>query len=97
MQAATTHIKNKEKNIEELKNRRDELKSLYVEDSSGVTINMGSDGMEILISHSVERSDLGLSGLLAELEGGELDVISIVSTRVKERFIHKIQVEVNSD
>lgn len=93
-----------EKNIEELKGRRNKLKSLLSssggkdESSNGrgnVAVNIVSDGMEILISHSIERSDdFELSQVLAELQRSELDVIHIVSSRTNERYVHKIQVEV---
>ncbi|KAL1555036.1 transcription factor bHLH36-like [Salvia divinorum] len=103
IQEATSHIKTMEKNIEELKGHRNKLKSLSSssggkeESSNGrndVTINIVSDGMEILISHSIERSgDFELSRLLAELQRSELDVIHIVSSKINERFVHKIQVK----
>ncbi|KAG6413923.1 hypothetical protein SASPL_126638 [Salvia splendens] len=103
IQEATSHIKKMEKNIEELKGRRNKLKSLSSsscgkdESSNGrdnVTVNIVSDGMEILISHSIERSDdFELSQVLAEIQRSELDVIHIVSSRINERFVHKIQVK----
>ncbi|XP_057786284.1 transcription factor bHLH36-like isoform X1 [Salvia miltiorrhiza] len=96
IQEAASHIKKMEKKIEELKIRRNKLNG-DVETSNGiynnVIINIVADGMEIIISHSSERSDLGLSRVLAELQWREFDVISSVSTRMKDRFVHKIQVE----
>ncbi|KAG6411300.1 hypothetical protein SASPL_129380 [Salvia splendens] len=100
IQEATSHIKKMEKNIEELKGRRNKLKSTSSggkdESSNGgdVTVDIVSDGVEILISHSIERSDdFELSQVLAELQRSELDVIHIFSSRINERFVHKIQVK----
>ncbi|KAH6804678.1 hypothetical protein C2S51_032925 [Perilla frutescens var. frutescens] len=108
MQEAASHIKKMEKKIEELKNRRDELKrnrwfnssSNDVDEisSNSVTVNTVTDGMEILIKSSY----LGLSRVLGELQkirdddddDDEMDVVSIVSTRlINGIFLHKIHVQ----
>lgn len=102
---AESHIKKMEKNNEELKKGRDKLKSWFEYSSSSssssnvdeissnsVTVNkIGTDGMEILI----KTEDLELSRVLAELQNidDELDVVTIVSTRINGRFLHKIQVQ----
>lgn len=95
------HIKQMEKNIERLRIRRDKLKkSLGLSNpktptsSSAaddcVTVNLDSDGVEILIS----TPDLRLSRLHAVLAQRQLDVVSCVSTSSMGIFFHKIKIEV---
>ncbi|XP_047938118.1 transcription factor bHLH36-like isoform X1 [Salvia hispanica] len=93
VQAATSHIIRMEKNIQELEIRRNKLKIWLNKSSVDVDVKIVSDGiMEILISNSI-ADNLGLSRVLAELRRNELDVVSSVSTRTKDRFVHKIQAE----
>lgn len=98
MQEAASQIKKMENNIEELKTRSDKLmRRSWGGDGAGddyVTVNLAADGVEILISRSIKASDVGLSRVFAELQRLELDVVSSVSTRMNERFVHKIHVEV---
>ena len=94
VQAATSHIIRMEKKIRELEIRRNKLKSWANKSTDDVDVNMVSDGIiEILVSNSVD-DNLGLSRVFAELQRNELDVVSSVSTRTKDRFVHKIQAEV---
>lgn len=107
IEEATDYIKHMQKNIEELRIRRDKLKKIcklsgkQVSTSNStvsqdfpnrVTVNVVFDGLEILIASS---SELGLSRALTELLERELNVVSCVSTKAKGSFLHKIQAEVN--
>lgn len=60
-----------------------------------VKINLFTDGLEILISSSLEREGFSLSRVLKDLVGRELNVINCVSTRGDRCFLHKIQIEVH--
>ncbi|KAK6125940.1 hypothetical protein DH2020_040329 [Rehmannia glutinosa] len=108
MHEAVSYIQHMEKKIEELRIHRDKMKKLLpnlsgtkIASSNGtdnnlcncVTVNPVQYGVEILISSSIKSPELGLSRVLAELLDGELNVVSCVSTRPKERFLHKIQAE----
>lgn len=68
--------------------------SSSVSDSSRcVKVHLCSNGMEILISISINKSSL-LSKVLTDLLRRGFDVISCVSTRADKCVLHKIQIEV---
>ncbi|KAI3458234.1 hypothetical protein Pfo_014897 [Paulownia fortunei] len=108
---AVSYIKHMQTKIEEMQMRRDKLKKLsnlpgaavYAEDpnpnisdsSNCVKVNLCRDGMEILISSSINEESFPLSKVLADLLGRGLNVVSCISTRVDEWSLHKIQIEVN--
>ncbi|KAK6155793.1 hypothetical protein DH2020_010041 [Rehmannia glutinosa] len=106
---AVNYIQQMRKKIEELRIRRDKMKNSLpnlsgtkIASSNGtdnnlcncVTVNPVQYGVEILISNSIKSSDLGLSRVLAELLDRELNVVTCVSTRTKEKILHKIEAEV---
>ncbi|KAK6155792.1 hypothetical protein DH2020_010040 [Rehmannia glutinosa] len=109
MHEAVSYIQHMEKKIEELRVRRDKMKKLSpslsgtkIASSNDVDYNLSNYvtvnpvqqyGLEILISSSIKSSDLGLSRVLTELLDRELNVVSCVSTRTNDRFLHKIQAE----
>ncbi|KAG8381422.1 hypothetical protein BUALT_Bualt06G0120400 [Buddleja alternifolia] len=104
LQGAVNYIKHKQNHIEKLKIRRDELKKLTnvsateIGSSNGsdklpcnsVMVNLDQNGVEILVDSS---DQFRLSRVLQELMVRELNVVSFVSTKVKERVLHKIQAE----
>ncbi|KAK6118042.1 hypothetical protein DH2020_048207 [Rehmannia glutinosa] len=109
MQEAVNYIQQMQKKFEELRIRRDKMKNSLpnlsgtkIASSNGtdnnlcncVTVNPVQYGVEILITNSIKSSDLGLSRVLAELLDRELNVVTCVSTRTKEKILHKIEAEV---
>ncbi|KAI3995014.1 hypothetical protein MKX01_009563 [Papaver californicum] len=110
MNEATKYIKNLQKMIEEMKDKRDGLNRLSVNNSRPISviprgINSFSkpdfvmvrpcvSGLEVVISS--DGLLLPLSRLLRVLlEDGVLTVLSCVSTRVNEKSLHTIQIEVS--
>ncbi|EPS68093.1 hypothetical protein M569_06680, partial [Genlisea aurea] len=99
---AVNYIKNTEKRIEELCRRRDNLKRLRTsaeqqqsvrKDTAApftVNVNNSGAGIEAVICCG---SGVPLSGILIELVGAGLSVVSSVSTRIDEKFIHVLQAE----
>ncbi|KAL0304185.1 UNVERIFIED_CONTAM: Transcription factor [Sesamum radiatum] len=108
---AVNYIKHMQKKLDEMKMKRDKLKNLSnssgpnvdAEDrgpstttsSNCLKVNLCWDGVEILISSSLNEGDFPLSKVLADLLRRGLDVISCISTRVDGQFLHKIQIQVN--
>lgn len=109
MQQVVNYITHKQKSIEDLRIRRDELKKISKLSAKNHVSNIGSQDclsncvkvkvvceeglLEILITS--RRAELGLSRVMAELLEMELDVVSCVSTRATDgMFLHKIQSEV---
>ncbi|WMV26041.1 hypothetical protein MTR67_019426 [Solanum verrucosum] len=95
MQEAVNYIKNLENNIKELEIKRKKLEDLALCSSKEdkhfgdyVTINLCDCGVEILINEKVP-----LSRVLEELVKRQLNVVNCVSTKVDERFLHRIQLE----
>ncbi|KAL0304189.1 UNVERIFIED_CONTAM: Transcription factor [Sesamum radiatum] len=108
MQEAVNYIQHMQKNVQELRSRRDKLKKLPNLSSTklaavsnggdnlpkcSVTVDVIRDGVEILISSSMKNSEFRLSRVLAELLERKLNVVSCVSTKAKEGFLYKIQAE----
>lgn len=96
MQQAVNHIKNLENNIKELEIKRKKLEDLVLCSSKEdkhfgdyVKINLCDCGVEILINERIP-----LSRVLEELVKRQLNVVSCVSTKVDERLLHRIQIEV---
>ncbi|KAK4431568.1 Transcription factor [Sesamum alatum] len=90
MQEAMSYIQHMQKNVQELRIRRDKLKKLpnlsgaKAAVSNGgdglpncsVTVNPINDGLEILISSSMKNSEFRVSRILAELSERQLNVAS---------------------
>ncbi|RZC57581.1 hypothetical protein C5167_004881 [Papaver somniferum] len=111
MNEATKYIKNLQKVIVEMKDKRDELNRLSINNISKpisviprglnsfshpdfVTVRPCVSGLEVVISS--DGLLLPLSRVLRVLlEDGLLTVVSCVSTRVNEKSLHTIQIEVS--
>ncbi|XP_010536508.1 PREDICTED: transcription factor bHLH126 [Tarenaya hassleriana] len=109
---AVNFIRDAQKRVKELSARRDELRrvmgsSHHESDpdqagSSGsgpasVMVQPCVSGIEVAVSSAVTGPEaLPLSRVLQVLYAHGLDVISSLTTRVNERLMHTIQVEVNS-
>lgn len=101
MKEAVSYTKQLEKNVKELGTRRDELKGQSTSSSRTQTgssnlpchvkVNPDKDGIEILINTG---STFELSHVMIELLARELDVVSCVSTKSDDRFLHKILAQV---
>lgn len=92
MQEAVNYIKHLENNIKELEIKRKELEDLALcssKEDKYLAINPSDCGVEILIKESIS-----LSRVLEELVKRQLNVVSCVSTKVGERLLHRIQLEV---
>ncbi|KAK4436343.1 Transcription factor [Sesamum alatum] len=102
-QEAANYIKDMQKNIQQLKTRRDKLmsskqansdKNISIRDNYA-TVNPCPDGVEILINTNFEEGQgFPLSGILEELCQTGFDVVSCVSTRANQRSLHRIQSQV---
>ncbi|KAL0452542.1 UNVERIFIED_CONTAM: Transcription factor [Sesamum latifolium] len=106
MQQAANYIKDMQKNIQQLKTRRDKLMIMRKGASSDkiisrenppnscVRVNPCPSGVEILINTSFEEGQgFPLSRILEELCQTGFDVVSCVSTRANQRTLHRIQSE----
>ncbi|KAI3458231.1 hypothetical protein Pfo_014894 [Paulownia fortunei] len=108
MHEAVNYIKQMERNIKEFRMRRDKLKTMS--NSAGskngssnsfnlpnvVTVSSCRYGVEISISCGIEEGDgFPLSRVLMELLGTGLNIVSCISTKTNERFVYRIQSEVN--
>ncbi|KAG8381424.1 hypothetical protein BUALT_Bualt06G0120600 [Buddleja alternifolia] len=105
MREAVNYIKHKQNHIEKLKNRRDELKKLSnvsateigsngsdnLPCNSSVMVNLDRNGVEILISSTI--NNLKLSRVFKELIQRQINVFSCVSSKTNEGFLHKIEAE----
>ncbi|KAK4353595.1 hypothetical protein RND71_025789 [Anisodus tanguticus] len=107
MEQALNYIQHLKNNIKELETRRDKLEILAHssnEDNENigqkynlaeyVKVNKCEDGVEILIKNKFGKEGLQLSRVLEELMKRKLSVVTCVSTKVDETFLHKIHVEV---
>ncbi|KAG6660341.1 hypothetical protein I3843_03G093800 [Carya illinoinensis] len=104
---AGNYIKHLQKKIKELSSVRDKLKkhSNTTDHGSGssnstsppsfMKVNPRRDGVEILITSSFEEERMPLSRVLEVLIEGGLTVVSCVSAKVNERFLHTIQSEIS--
>ncbi|XP_057798461.1 transcription factor bHLH36-like [Salvia miltiorrhiza] len=109
MHQAVNYINDMKKKIEELKPRREGLRNVVgtadeaesqtsnATDSSPycVKINVFTDGVEILISSSLNKGCFPLSMVLADLLNRQLDVINCVSSRGDQCYLHKIHIQLN--
>ncbi|KAI3985276.1 hypothetical protein MKX01_033590 [Papaver californicum] len=110
MNEATKYIKNLQKMIEEMKDKRDGLNRLSINNSRPVpviprvikgfsqpdfvTVRPCVAGLEVVIDS--DGLLLPLSRVLRVLlEDGVLTVVGCVTTRVNEKSLHTIQIEVN--
>ncbi|XP_074318979.1 transcription factor bHLH36-like [Silene latifolia] len=109
LEEATNYIKDLEKNVKELGDKRDQLKQSIQSSSSGryelggssgssppytVAIRQFVGGLEIEISVKYDENEFLLStAIQVALEEG-LDVVSSTSAKFHERFIHSIQCEI---
>ncbi|PIN23661.1 hypothetical protein CDL12_03613 [Handroanthus impetiginosus] len=74
----------------------DPTSSSSIDLCNSVKINPCRDGMEILITSSLNREGFPLSKVLKDLVGRGLNVVSCISARsADEWFLHKVQIEVN--
>ncbi|KAF5196140.1 Transcription factor bhlh [Thalictrum thalictroides] len=108
MYEATNYIKDLEKNIQDLKNKRDKLniltnfgtttETVMTESMSGlsdfVTVRKCWQGVEVVVSSSLKEVVVSLSRVLEVLVEEGLTAVSCVSSKVNERLIHTIQAEV---
>ncbi|KAL3498742.1 hypothetical protein ACH5RR_041474 [Cinchona calisaya] len=105
------YIRHQNKKIDELKNKRDELKELLANPSSSkvtedqhseaqeqpnISVNTCRIGMEITVSIA-STGDVPLSRILNILILEGMSIKSCSSTRVNERLLHIIQSEVNEE
>ncbi|KAL0371628.1 UNVERIFIED_CONTAM: Transcription factor [Sesamum calycinum] len=107
MQEAVNYIKHMEKNTKELRMRRDKLmKRLSKRTGSEISVRLptcvtvsccpNGGAVEILIScGSKEEEGFPLSRVLMELLKTGLNIVSCISTKANDRFLHRIQTEVN--
>lgn len=91
-----THLK---KNIEDLSEKRDRLKSnegnITSSSSYSVCVHSSCGGVEIVISGGVrEEKSFHLSRVLEVVVEQGLDVVRCVSTQTDEGIFHTIQAEV---
>ncbi|CAK9173105.1 unnamed protein product [Ilex paraguariensis] len=109
MNAAVSYIKHRQKRIEELNQKRDELKEelnpntpkITCEGSQVcrrdcVTVNTCRAGMEAVVNTAM-RGGLPLSRVLSVLMEEGLTTVSCISTKVNERLIHTIESEVEEE
>ncbi|KAL0304190.1 UNVERIFIED_CONTAM: Transcription factor [Sesamum radiatum] len=107
MQEAVNYIKHMEKSTKELRMARDKLMKRFSKRSgseisvrlpSCVTVSCCPNGgaVEILINcGSKEEEGFPLSRVLMELLKTGLNIVSCISTKANDRFLHRIQTEVN--
>ncbi|PIN20434.1 hypothetical protein CDL12_06875 [Handroanthus impetiginosus] len=109
MHEAVKYIKYMERNIEELRMRKDKLKKLYKSNGSFqngssnsvnfpkcVTVNYCLGGVEIIISCGLKKKDgFPLSRVLVELIEIGHDIVSCISSKANDRIIYRIQSQVN--
>ncbi|KAL3834545.1 hypothetical protein ACJIZ3_009281 [Penstemon smallii] len=108
MQEATEYIKELRKNVQKLGFQRDKLKEISKSPCNKTASSNESDNLpfnvvkvnsdingtiEILIS--IKKCEFKVSHVMEELKGRGIQVVSCVSTKINEGFIHNIQVEVN--
>ncbi|CAI9768215.1 unnamed protein product [Fraxinus pennsylvanica] len=100
MNGAVNYIKDSQRNIQELCLRRDKLKRLSTSGSisadlpnNHVTVSRLRHGVEILINSSSKEGGFPLPRVLVELIRRKHNVVTSVSTRVNDRFLHRIQIE----
>ncbi|KAL5570140.1 hypothetical protein UlMin_026715 [Ulmus minor] len=101
MKEAVSYVNHLKKKIKELEVKRNELKQLACENGkfdsfspSYFTINPSNGGMEIIISSSYSEGGLPLSRVLKFLFEEGLGVLTCISSKVNNRFVHTIQSEV---
>ncbi|XP_060215366.1 transcription factor bHLH120-like [Lycium barbarum] len=108
MQVAVNYIKQLQKNIEELDNRRKKIKQISLDDQNKsstnyvhnnnncVTVNKCEDGMEILINvnNSHKEEKFSLSKVLRWLLEEGLNVVSCVNSKQDEWTLIRIQCQV---
>ncbi|CAL5404920.1 unnamed protein product [Camellia sinensis] len=103
MEEAVNYIKNLEKNIQQLRHKRDELKkfsspdSLYSGDGSSshfFTVCPCLGGVKIVFSSGFNEEKLQLSRVMEFLLEEGLNVVTCASTKVNDKLIHTIQCEV---
>jgi hypothetical protein len=102
MYGAVNYIKHVQNKIQELNNKRDELKILSNSPINATENSMASgwDSMEVRRSSAgVEvvinaRQGLPLSRVLEILMEGGLIIVRFISTKVNERLLHTIEAEV---
>ncbi|XP_015900346.3 transcription factor bHLH120 [Ziziphus jujuba] len=108
MHEAANYIKDLNKRIQELSDKGDELKSMKSplspstaqqqdsqrRDSDSVEVRFSGAGMEVIINTAL-RQGLPLSSVLKVIIAEGLTINSCVSTKVNERLLHTIDIEVN--
>ncbi|PIN20435.1 hypothetical protein CDL12_06876 [Handroanthus impetiginosus] len=108
MHEAVNYIKHMERNIKELRIKKDKLKELYksggrcengisngVNFPNHVLVNSCMGGVEILISCGLkEEYGFRLSRVLVELLEMGLNIVNCISTKANERILHIIQIQV---
>ncbi|KAG6411298.1 hypothetical protein SASPL_129378 [Salvia splendens] len=101
MHQAVIYINDMKKKIKQVKLRRNsfgvEAETSNATDSSPyrVRINPLTDGVEILISSSLNKECFPLSIVLGDLLNRKLEVINCISTRGDGCYLHKIHLELN--
>lgn len=105
---AGNYIKHLQKKIKELNSVSDKLKkhsnttdhgtsgSSNSSSPSFLKVNPCRDGVEILITSRFEEERIPLSRVLEVLLEGGLTLVSCVSTKVNEKFLHTINSKVRS-
>ncbi|XP_075484967.1 transcription factor bHLH118-like [Primulina tabacum] len=97
MHEAENFIKQKKKNIQDLKLRRDQLKAELSDLSENVKhsvmVNAETRGVEILISACLKNHRFRISTVFVELMERELNVVAWVTTKTNGKFFHRIHAE----
>ncbi|KAL2558551.1 transcription factor bHLH [Forsythia ovata] len=106
MHEAVNYINHMQKNIKELKMKKEMLQkcsksgtpssddgSSNNDSSNCIRVNLCQNGVEILISCSLKEKEFPLSTVLNELLEMGLNVVSCVSTKSNEKSFHRIQSE----
>ncbi|XP_057798456.1 transcription factor bHLH118-like [Salvia miltiorrhiza] len=107
MDQAANYINDMKKKIEEMKRRRESLRNVAGTAAEAqnqtsnatdycVKINVFTDGVEILISSSLNKDCFPLSMVLSDLLNRQLHVINCVSTRGQRCYLHKIHIQLNN-
>ncbi|CAK9161026.1 unnamed protein product [Ilex paraguariensis] len=108
IQETVNYIEHLQRNMKELGMKREKLKNLFNTSAIGpenrssngslpvsVTVNLCSDGLEILTSCGSKGQGFPLSRVLEVLAEEGFNVVSCISTKRDEKIFHTIQSEVS--